>query len=151
VYLDVVLDLLVPLLGGGELSIREGLPEALLREERLQLQEGGHLAVLGDEFPVICEEVDWEGNENYQVPCCGCPTGSSALTQCREEATLSPSPPREPSASLSIPPLLRKMREIQPTSLPIPALGTSQRARRLAEMGFGIPASHQAQRSAVAA
>lgn len=39
-YLDVVLDLLVPLLCGGELSVRESLPEALLRKERLQLQEG---------------------------------------------------------------------------------------------------------------
>lgn len=39
-YLDVVLDLLVPLLRSGELSVGESLPEALLREERLQLQEG---------------------------------------------------------------------------------------------------------------
>ena len=58
-YLDVVLNLLVPLLRGGELGVGEGLPEALLREERLQLQEGGHLAVLGDELPVVREEVDW--------------------------------------------------------------------------------------------
>lgn len=59
-YLDVVLNLLVPLLGSGELGIGESLPEALLGEERLQFQQGGHLAVLCDELPVVCEEVDWE-------------------------------------------------------------------------------------------
>ena len=59
VYLDVVLNLLVPLLCGGELGVGEGLPEALLREERLQLQESRHLAVLRDELPVVSEEVDW--------------------------------------------------------------------------------------------
>lgn len=62
-YLDVVLKLLVPLLGGGELGVGESLPEALLREERLQLQEGRHLAVLRDELPVVCEEVNWEGKK----------------------------------------------------------------------------------------
>lgn len=56
-HLDVILHLLVPLLGRGELGVREGFPEALLREERLQLQEGRHLAVLRDELPVVCEEV----------------------------------------------------------------------------------------------
>lgn len=95
-YLDVVLNLLVPLLGGGELSVGEGLPEALLGEERLQLQEGGRLAVLGDELPVVCEEVDWEGNEKQPVPCCGCPVGSPARSARRRQHS---SPPGEPSAS----------------------------------------------------
>lgn len=57
-YLNVLLDLLVLLLRGKELSLREGFPQRLLGHEGLQLQQGRHSAVLANETGAIRIKVD---------------------------------------------------------------------------------------------
>lgn len=57
-YLDVLLDLLVLLLRGKELSLREGFSQRLLGHEGLQLQQGRHSAVLANETGAIRIKVD---------------------------------------------------------------------------------------------
>lgn len=57
-YLNVLLNLLVFLLSGKELSLREGFSQRLLGHEGLQLQQGRHSAVLANETGAIRIKVD---------------------------------------------------------------------------------------------
>lgn len=71
--LKVLLDLLVLLLGGEQLCLREGLSQRLLGHERLQLQQGRHSAVLADETGAIGVKVHYkEGGEKQAAYDCLC-------------------------------------------------------------------------------
>lgn len=57
-HLDVVQDELVSMLGGGHLAVGDGLPQCLLGNEGVQVQDGGQTAVQTDELLLVGAEMD---------------------------------------------------------------------------------------------
>lgn len=56
-YLDVVQDELMPLLGRGHLAISDGLPQCLLGNKGVQVEDGRQAAVQADELLFVGAEV----------------------------------------------------------------------------------------------
>lgn len=57
-HLDVVQNQLVSGSGRGHLTICDGLPQSLLGDESVQVQDGGQTAVKADELLLVGAEVD---------------------------------------------------------------------------------------------
>lgn len=57
-YLDVVQYELVSLFGGGHLAVSDGLPQCLLGNEGVQVEDGGQTAVQADELLFVGAEVN---------------------------------------------------------------------------------------------